>query len=349
MISDGDKDGDKELTSDEFAALADAWFKKLDSGGTGKLSQEQLTSKLRDLFPPGAAPEAALESGSGARPEGAAAAPLNPEVLGPILFKAIDLDKDGSVTETEWKETFRKWFTDWDTSRSGKLNQENLRKGLEAALPRSALASRAGATASRGPTPLTSETPRVERIRPEKKAVADPATDRPESPKPANPPSLASSRSGVAYEPFKIIADRNIFNPNRRARANNSAEEARPKQTETLTLVGTLVYEKGPYAFFDGTSSDANKVVETGNTIAGFKAVEITGNGVKLEKGSNTLQLVVGMQLRREEDGDWEVVASSRPQTISTSTSTSPPPADAGSDDNDIVKRLMKQREEELK
>src|SRR5207302_1037374 len=43
--------------------------------------------------------------------------------------------KDGSLTRAELKGTFEKWATDWDTDKSGSLNENKLRDGLTAALP----------------------------------------------------------------------------------------------------------------------------------------------------------------------------------------------------------------------
>ena len=54
---------------------------------------------------------------------------------GPALFTLIDANKDGAVTRDEMKATFDKWFTDWDSAKSGALTQEQLLAGLNAALP----------------------------------------------------------------------------------------------------------------------------------------------------------------------------------------------------------------------
>src|SRR5262249_54409031 len=150
---------------------------------------------------------------------------------------------------------------------------------------------------------------------------------------------------------FKLIVERNIFDSNRRAarRGRDGDEEAPPKRTESFTLVGTLVYEKGPYAFFDGASSDYRKVLELGKNIAGYKFKSISGDTVKLEAGTNTVELHVGMQMKREEDGEWQPSGGRSAQTSSSSSSSSTSGESAPGDDSDIIKRLMKQREEELK
>ena len=65
------------------------------------------------------------------------------------------------------------------------------------------------------------------------------------------------------YQFFSVIADRNIFDPNRYAHATGSrpAESSGPR-TPGFALVGTMSYRKGTYAFFDGTSAEYRKVLE---------------------------------------------------------------------------------------
>jgi hypothetical protein len=116
-----------------------------------------------------------------------------------------------------------------------------------------------------------------------------------------------------------------------------------------LTLVGTLVSEKGTYAFFDGTGSDLRKVLGPGTSIVTYKIAEITTDGVKLEAGTNTVRLRVGMQMRREEEGEWSVVSGSGPPVSLSATSSASAGDRSSGDDSDIVKRLMQQREQELK
>src|SRR5438132_1019869 len=59
MVSQADKDGDKAVTKGEFAALADAWYDKLDADKSGTLGREPFATRLGDLVPlPGAPPAA---------------------------------------------------------------------------------------------------------------------------------------------------------------------------------------------------------------------------------------------------------------------------------------------------
>jgi len=52
MIAAGDKDNDKTLSREEAAALADAWFDKLDTAGAGKVSRADFIARFPSVMPP---------------------------------------------------------------------------------------------------------------------------------------------------------------------------------------------------------------------------------------------------------------------------------------------------------
>lgn len=154
-----------------------------------------------------------------------------------------------------------------------------------------------------------------------------------------------SPSSALDYPAFRLIVDRNIFDPNRAPRT--SRPTAQPKTTDAFTLVGTMSYEKGVFAFFDGTSSDYKKALKPDETIAGYKVASISADSVKLAHDTNIVDLAVGTQIRRRDDGAWEKSASSETYSASASnnsSSASSPPSGA---DNDVLKRMMMRREKE--
>jgi hypothetical protein len=126
---------------------------------------------------------------------------------------------------------------------------------------------------------------------------------------------------------------------------------------DALTLVGTMSYEKGTFAFFDGTSSEYKKALKLTDAIAGYKVANIAPNSVKLASGTNELELRVGAQLRREEDGPWLLASQSTPYTATpaststnaaaTTTTTTGSDAATGGAESDIIKKLMEKREKE--
>ena len=112
------------------------------------------------------------------------------------------------------------------------------------------------------------------------------------------------------YPKFSLITSRNIFDPNRFGRSSRSYTSS-ARRYDSLTLVGTMVYDKGPYAFFDGTSSSYRKVVHDSEKVADFNVSDISPDGAKLSGTNNTqFELHVGMQLRKYEDGSWHPVSS---------------------------------------
>lgn len=166
------------------------------------------------------------------------------------------------------------------------------------------------------------------------------------------PTRLATNAPALDYSSFKIIADRNIFNPNRSARSARGGRTQRKQvKTETISLVGTLCSENGRLAFFDSSSSQYKKVLKPAGTIAGFTIKDIAPNQVTLESGGKATELRVGMRIRREDEGEWRV--GGQTETLAGSASQSATPADAAgsaSDDegNDVLQKLLQKREEEL-
>jgi hypothetical protein len=164
-----------------------------------------------------------------------------------------------------------------------------------------------------------------------------------------------SSLATLDYAAFKLIVDRNIFDPNRVPhRPGEARVRQAPKSFDSLTLVGIMSYDKGTFAFFDGTSSEYKKALKLADVIAGYKVTNIAPNGVKLASGTNELDLSVGAQLRREEDGPWLLSSPSTSYAATpASSSTNGTATAAGSDttaagvESDIIKRLMQKREKE--
>jgi hypothetical protein len=167
-----------------------------------------------------------------------------------------------------------------------------------------------------------------------------------------------SSIVGLDYSAFKLIVDRNIFDPNRYPRRPNEPRvRSAPKPFDSLTLVGTMSYEKGAFAFFDGSSTEYKKALKLSDVIAGYKVTNIAPNGVTLAAGTNALELSVGMQLRREEDGPWllsgrsgsyaATPAPTATNALAATTATTGSETGSGAAESDVIKRLMQKRQQE--
>lgn len=132
LLAQADKNSDQKLSKDEFSALADTWFDKLDPEKSGKLSRDQFAERFYDAAP------RRDTGGSGGGGQGNDQNPggrRRSQTTAPAIFAVADTDKDGSLTRAELKATFTKWASDWDSDKSGALSEEKLVAGLNAALP----------------------------------------------------------------------------------------------------------------------------------------------------------------------------------------------------------------------
>jgi hypothetical protein len=178
-------------------------------------------------------------------------------------------------------------------------------------------------------------------------------------------PAAAQTTNALAvtnatdYSSFQIIVERNIFDPNRYAHTSRRRGRAISRSAPNFSLVGTMNYRNGMIAFFDGNDPDYRKVLSPNGVIAGYKVVEITQRGVKLEAAGKPVEMKVGAQMRQENKGEWQLAGSGDlPVTAATAANEAPatdetPAAStapsSANEPNDILKKLMQQREQELK
>jgi len=161
----------------------------------------------------------------------------------------------------------------------------------------------------------------------------------------------------------QFISQRNIFDPNRYARTTNYRPRTRPRVRTAgapeFTLVGTISYQKGMFVFFDGNNSDLKKILATGGSIAGYTVKEVTATSVKLlGADKKEIEMKLGDQMRQE-GGNWQLVGPSEfpagsattegNDNSTTSTDAQPVAPSPSLEGNDVLKRLMQQREQELK
>jgi hypothetical protein len=172
--------------------------------------------------------------------------------------------------------------------------------------------------------------------------------------------SAPAAITGTDEKSFRLIVERNIFNQNRSARSNSRSrsddgERSRTSKADTFSLVGTMIYEKGNVAFFVGSNSDYQKPLKPGDTLAGYKVEAVEPNLVTLEKDGKQVELKVGMQMKRQNGGEWKISdeapvysASSSSSSGTSSSSGGGSPGAGSSDDEEILKRLMEKRAKEL-
>ncbi len=128
-----------------------------------------------------------------------------------------------------------------------------------------------------------------------------------------SPAQPTNAPARLSYDAFRMISDRNIFNPNRVGRGAPRTTRRDPTpaaHVESFSLVGIMSYEKGLFAFFEGTSADFKKVLQADAVIGQYKVASVVPDAVKLTFGTNDYELKVGMQMRREDEGEWFLSAT---------------------------------------
>lgn len=108
---------------------------------------------------------------------------------------------------------------------------------------------------------------------------------------------------------FKIIMQRNIFNANRvRVIDRPAVTNAPPPTVQAFSLHGTLLSKQGHYAFFEGSESAYQAVLEEGQSIAGHTVAKILEDSVMLKTTNEIeVELPMLMQMERLGDGPWQV------------------------------------------
>ena len=168
----------------------------------------------------------------------------------------------------------------------------------------------------------------------------------------------STNDSTTDFSAFQVIPQRNIFDPNRYPQTSHYRPQSRPSAgAPTFSLAGTMSYRKGMFAFFYGTSSDYEKALQVGGTIAGFTVTKIDLDGAQLETNGKAIEMKVGAAMQQQSNGwllsapgEWDAPSATATEIEDSSSAETPatsPSPDLGG--NDVLKRLMQQREQELK
>ena len=88
---------------------------------------------------------------------------------------------------------------------------------------------------------------------------------------------LQSDPENLGFESFRIIHQRNVFDPNRRKPiplSERRRDEHAPVRTVSFTLQGTMSYGSRAIAFFNGTKQDYRKSVDINDGIGNIRNLE---------------------------------------------------------------------------
>ena len=164
------------------------------------------------------------------------------------------------------------------------------------------------------------------------------------------PSSSTNDTGSQDYKSFSIIISRNIFSPTR-VTPTAKAEAKHVPKVDLISLVGTLRSSRGQTAFFDGSSSEYRGAVKLTNQIAGFALEAISADSVKLEAKGKSFVLKIGSQLKREDEGEWQISEAAIPVAKTETTSAKSASEDLNGStgsESDVLKRLLQKREQEL-
>jgi len=185
-----------------------------------------------------------------------------------------------------------------------------------------------------------------------------------------------SSSSEEGFGAFRIVVDRNIFDPNREQPRPNPQTAPPPEQPDQLDLVGVLISEREAVAFFEGAGATGGGACKRGQTVGSYTVSAIDTSTVTLERAGEKIQLAVGRRLNTWKNGKWEVVQAPAGSSPRSGAGESADPArdrqsssprekqgretnatdkkpgektgkEAGSSD-DVLKRLMERRQKEM-
>lgn len=165
----------------------------------------------------------------------------------------------------------------------------------------------------------------------------------------AKPPSSAPAKATatpVTFDSFRLLTERNIFNPNRVGRTI-AGPAAQPRDDE-IRLVGVLDSAQGLFAFFDSPDPAYRQALHESGPIAGFTVKHIGADRVELSRSTTSITLHIGQLLHRPVGGDWSVAAGENIRPTETILSASPSARAIPADASATLKRLMEQRQKQL-
>lgn len=163
-----------------------------------------------------------------------------------------------------------------------------------------------------------------------------------------------------AYDTFRLVRLRNMFDPDRRGIRGDAPAVAAPRAggplANYITFTGAMVTNGRKLAFFSGARPEYNKVIGPRDRIADFVVNDIAADQVQLRLGDKTLVVAVGQNVPLAGSAAAgqpglqpppEVAplsATAAAPAASSSSSAAAPPV-GGSDD--VLRRMMERRQKE--
>lgn len=88
----------------------------------------------------------------------------------------------------------------------------------------------------------------------------------------------------------------------------NTSVSNQPPKVEAFTVIGTGSYSGGAMAVFDGNNPTFKTSAHPGGKVGAFTLVAVEFDSVRLRADGREIDLAMDMQLRRENEGNWQLV-----------------------------------------
>ncbi len=137
-------------------------------------------------------------------------------------------------------------------------------------------------------------------------------------------PVLAATGQANSWDPFRLLAERNIFLRDRRRPEPRRYESPRPipdNGERRLVLTGTALCGTEFVAFFENTRTGDTIRARAGGAVGTGKLKSVTLDGAEYEAGGKTTRIKIGFSLA----GEAASLPTRRTSSTSTSESASPP------------------------
>jgi len=150
-----------------------------------------------------------------------------------------------------------------------------------------------------------------------------------------------------AFETFRLVRTRNIFDPDRRMSSQAAARApSGAAPSDYVALTGTLVTADKVLAFFSGSRPEFNTVLGLSGTVANIKVTGITPLQIEVNRAGKAFVIAVGQQLALDGTAPVASVVPDVPDASSAPPDATPPSAPG---QEDIVRRMMERRQKETR
>ncbi len=150
----------------------------------------------------------------------------------------------------------------------------------------------------------------------------------PAQPSPTPTPATGSPTLRPAYDSFRLVHTRNVFDPDRRpVRPAGNASAAPAARADYTALTGTLLSAEKSYAFFSGSRPEFNKVLAVREKIANATIAAITSANIEIERDGKRTTVAVGQTVPFDNQTAPGVPPVEVPAAVPASTDAASPGA----------------------